>query len=143
MKTLERSALVACSIEHAFNIVNDVGRYPEFLPGCIFSEVLESSAVAMLARVQIKARGLSETFTTRNVIEAPNRIELNLLEGPFEILQGAWRFTPLSAQGCKVELELRYKLKGLARTISPLIGSAADRVVDAFVDRFNALSPDG
>ncbi len=40
MKQVSRSALVSFSAEQMFNLVNDVAKYPEFLPGCSALESL-------------------------------------------------------------------------------------------------------
>ena len=41
MTTITRSALVMHTAEEMFDLVNDVRRYPEFLPGCQATEVLD------------------------------------------------------------------------------------------------------
>ena len=53
MKQVSRSALVSFSAQQMFNLVNDVDRYPEFLPGCSGSRVIESSSNAMVAVVNV------------------------------------------------------------------------------------------
>ncbi|CSD40436.1 Putative oligoketide cyclase/lipid transport protein [Vibrio cholerae] len=53
MKQVSRSALVSFSAEQMFHLVNDVARYPEFLPGCSGSCVLEQSEAHMVASVDV------------------------------------------------------------------------------------------
>jgi ribosome-associated toxin RatA of RatAB toxin-antitoxin module len=42
MPQISRSALVPYSAEQMYELVNDVKSYPQFLPGCTGSRVLES-----------------------------------------------------------------------------------------------------
>lgn len=42
MPQISRTALVPYSAEQMYQLVNDVQSYPEFIPGCTGSRVLES-----------------------------------------------------------------------------------------------------
>ncbi len=53
MKQISRSALVSFSAEQMFDLVNDVSKYPEFLPGCSGSRIIESSDDGMVASVDV------------------------------------------------------------------------------------------
>ncbi len=76
MPVIERSALLPCSAATLYGIVNDVARYPEFLPWCADAEVLEASETEIVAELALRARGISERFTTRNLLMPHERIEL-------------------------------------------------------------------
>ena len=88
MKHVSRSALVSFSAEQMFNLVNDVVCYPEFLPGCSGSRIIESSSNSMVASVDVAKAGISKTFTTSNQLVDGEAIMMNLIEGPFKTLQG-------------------------------------------------------
>lgn len=122
-------------------MVNDVASYPQFVPGCAAVDIIENSATTVIARVHASARGFSEAFTTRNTLTAHSCIDLELADGPFDRFVGSWRFQPIGSAGCKVTLQLDFKLRGLLRAVEPLIGKAADVVVDAFVKRAGQLAP--
>ena len=49
-------------------------------------------------------------FTTQNTLKRPERMELSLIEGPFETFSGHWVFRPLGAGACKVSLRLQFEL---------------------------------
>ena len=51
MASINRSALVMHSAARMYALVNDVGRYPEFLDGCAKVDVLEVSVSTMSARL--------------------------------------------------------------------------------------------
>lgn len=137
MPQISRSALVPFSAEQMFRLVNDVDSYPDFLPGCIGSRVLEVSEHEMTAAVDVAKAGISKTFTTRNTLRDNQSINMQLVDGPFSKLMGGWHFTPLSADACKVELHLDFeftnKLIELAfgKIFKDLVGS----MVQAFTQR--------
>ena len=136
MAELARQALLPYPNAAVYELVNDVERYPEFVPGVAHVTVLSQSGTEVVATVLAEARGFSEAFTTRNRLASGERIELEMLEGPFSHLSGAWQFTALGEQGCKVELSLHYEIGGLlGRTLKPVMNRAADSVLEAFVTR--------
>jgi len=53
--------------------------------------------------------GVRERFTTRNAFERPSFMTLQLVDGPFRLLQGRWTFTPIGEAGTRVELEMRFE----------------------------------
>lgn len=64
-------------------------------------------------------------------------IEMKLLDGPFEHLDGQWRFVSLSEDACKVEFRLHYTFshKILEKLVGPVFFIIANSFVDAFVQR--------
>jgi ribosome-associated toxin RatA of RatAB toxin-antitoxin module len=140
MRQIRRSALVAASPEHMFELINDVARYPEFVPGCAAAEVLERGEDSLLARLTVGSGALRTTFVTRNHLQAPHAIDMELEEGPLRSLSGKWRLTPVAAgdvAGCRVELDLTFEVKGglLGMAMGPMIERVAASLVDAFVAR--------
>ena len=123
-----------------YALVDDVPRYPEFLPWCVKAEVLAQTEATMRARVSVAKGALSYSFTTDNVRRPPESIEMTLVDGPFKRLQGAWRFvdTPL---GCKVSLALEFEFANrlLALTLSPLFKAVTGSMVASFRQRAEAL----
>ena len=123
-----------------YEIVSDVGSYPEFVPWCAGSTILEQDEREITAALEFGGRGLRETVTTRNTLMPGERIELSLVSGPFTQFAGIWRFTALGgATGCKVEFDLDYALPARHIVLRAFIGQAADKLVDAFTARCAAL----
>ncbi len=137
MKQISRSALVSFSAEQMFHLVNDVARYPEFLPGCSGSKVLESSTDKMVASVDVSKAGISKTFTTSNELLHGQSIIMNLIDGPFKTLQGGWHFTPLDEQACKVELKLEFEFssKMIELAFGKIFNELTSNMVNAFTKR--------
>lgn len=144
MRQIRRSALVAVTPERMFELINDVERYPEFVPGCTQASVLERSADSLRARLTVGSGMLHTSFVTRNRLLPPHAIHMELDEGPLKSLNGIWSLTPVSApgiSGCRVELDLSFEvqggLKGLA--LGPVVERMAASLVDAFVARARQL----
>jgi ribosome-associated toxin RatA of RatAB toxin-antitoxin module len=140
MKTVTKSVLIWYSPQEMYVLVTDVARYPEFLPWCDHSHVIEENDTGMTAEVGISFGGVRQTFTTCNVHTPPNRIDLQLVKGPFSKLDGQWNFLPLgdgSQRACKVELVLNYGFDNatLGKLVGPVFDKIAANLVDAFVKR--------
>jgi ribosome-associated toxin RatA of RatAB toxin-antitoxin module len=137
MKQVSRSALVSFSAEQMFDLVNDVARYPEFLPGCSGSRVIESSNGAMVASVDVSKAGISKTFTTSNELVSGEAIMMNLVDGPFKTLKGGWFFTALDEQACKVELKLEFEFssKMIEMAFGKVFNELTNNMVNAFTKR--------
>ncbi|MGC4009810.1 MAG: type II toxin-antitoxin system RatA family toxin, partial [Pseudomonas sp.] len=65
---IQRSALLPYPAKALYDLVNDVARYPEFLPWCSASTVLEASDTAMRAELTVAKGSITQRFTTRNVL---------------------------------------------------------------------------
>jgi len=141
---IHRSALVPLPPSALFEIVDDVARYPEFLPWCARAEILEQRDGELVAELELAGRGIRERFTTRNLRFPHERIELHLVSGPIRTFSGIWTFTRLGAdEGCKVALALDFEFAGaralLGSAFSGVFVKAADRMVDAFCQRARLL----
>lgn len=144
MTQIHRHALVRHSARKMFDLVNDVAAYPRRFPWCEGSQVLEESESHMLAKLELRMGGVKASFTTRNVLTMPTRIGLQLVEGPFARLQGAWTFHSLAEDACKVGLELDFDVAGKLVGSALALGFAglADRMVEDFcraADREDSL----
>jgi len=134
---VRRSVLVGYSPEQMFALVDDVERYPEFLPWCAATTVLHRDDAVTRAAIQISYHGIRQGFTTENAKQPPAEMRIRLVEGPFRRLEGGWRFTRLAGRGCKVELNLSYEYSSrmLEKLVGPVFNHIAGTLVDAFVKR--------
>lgn len=138
---IQRSALLPYPAPALFDLVNDVASYPEFLPWCRASQVLEVSDSHMLASLEVAKGSLSQRFVTRNTLHPGQRIEMNLQEGPFTRLHGVWEFKALGDKACKISLDLSFDYAGplVRATLGPLFNQATNTLVDAFCQRAKQL----
>lgn len=137
MPQISRTALVLYSAEQMYKLVNDVKSYPEFLPGCVGSRVLESSPGQMTAAVEVSKAGISKTFTTRNTLISNQSILMHLVDGPFKKLMGGWKFTPLTEDACQIEFNLDFEFtnKLIELAFGRVFKELASSMVQAFSQR--------
>ncbi|MEP7303038.1 MAG: type II toxin-antitoxin system RatA family toxin [Caldimonas sp.] len=147
MKHVKKSVLLWYSAHEIYELVVDVEAYPEFLPWCERVEVLGGGADGLTARLHLAYSGIRHAFTTKNVQVPDQSVHIGLVDGPFSLLDGLWRFVPLTLPGaagnptapsaCKIEFEMRYAFSNgvLEAAISPVFDRIANTFVDAFVRR--------
>ena len=143
MKHVKKSVLLWYSPHEMYALVTAVSDYPTFLPWCERAEVLEQHEDGITARLHLSYLGVHQAFTTRNEHVVDESVVLNLVDGPFSVLDGTWRFVPVPladgarAKACKIEFDLRYSFaKGaLDALISPVFDRIANTFVDSFVKR--------
>jgi ribosome-associated toxin RatA of RatAB toxin-antitoxin module len=137
MREVKRSALIAESPSRMYQLINDIERYPEFVPGCTAARIESCKAGEVVATLSIRKGPLRAEFTTRNLLELDRRVLMQFVSGPFRVLEGLWTLTPLGDLGCRVELEMRFEFANrLAGTLfEPLFEDTAASLVDAFVKR--------
>ena len=134
MTKIHRHALVRHSAARMFGLVNDVASYPRRFAWCERARVLEQDDTHMLARLELRVAGMPVAFTTRNTLETPTRIGMQLVDGPFSSLEGQWRFHSLAEDACKVSLDLDFEVAGklVGSALAIAFGSLGDRMVDDF-----------
>ncbi len=137
MARVEKSVLVGYSAAQMFELVDRVEIYPQFLPWCARTDVTWRDEACVVATLHIDYHHLKQSFTTENVRQSPQLIEMRLKEGPFTALEGSWRFHELAADACKVEFQLQYEFssKLIENVVSPVFGFIAGNLVEAFVER--------
>jgi ribosome-associated toxin RatA of RatAB toxin-antitoxin module len=135
MRVLIRSALIARTPDRVFALVNDIGNYPQFVPGCTQAEVLSRSENEIVARLSVHRGPLSTQLTTRNRLEPHREIRMELVAGALKSLDGVWTFAPVGTNGCRIELRLSFEFSNAlkAALLDPLIESTATSLVQAFV----------
>jgi len=132
MPKINRTAILSVDAIRAFEVVNRVEGYPDFLPGCEKVKILESTAEYSMVKVDVAWAGFSESFVTKTWPTKYESILMEFVEGPFRHLSGKWTFARIGNDGCKVALDLTYEFDGLANLASPLIKKSVDQIVKAF-----------
>lgn len=137
MKKISRTALLPYSAAAVFALVNDVEQYPDFLPWCGGTKLLEEGADYMVASIEISKMGIHQTFTTKNAIVPNEKIEMALVDGPFKSLSGVWLFKALDDEACKIEFDIEFEVQNsvLNFAIGALFEQIASTMVQSFCDR--------
>ncbi|MFO1327498.1 MAG: type II toxin-antitoxin system RatA family toxin [Rubrivivax sp.] len=139
MKHVVKSVLLWYSPREMFDLVTAVQDYPRFLPWCESADVLQDHGDGVTARLGLHYMGVRHAFTTRNHNVPGERVSIELVDGPFSLLDGTWVFKPLArpgsdAQACKIEFDLRYAFA--SRPLETVVSPVFDRVANTFVDSF-------
>ena len=141
MTTIRRSALVEHSTARMFALVSDVASYPRRFDWCEGAQVLESSELRMVARLDLGLGALRTWFTTENTLSPPHHIDLKLVDGPFRSLSGRWEFHALDESACKVTLLLTFE--PTVRLLAPAMAIGFQHLADRMVDDFIAVADRG
>ncbi len=120
-----------------YQLVNQIDKYPQFLNWCSSADILNQTEQEMTASVSINKNTFKQTFTTLNTLTPNVRIDMQLKDGPFKQLNGAWIFTSLNDNACKINLELEFSFasKLVDMVITPVFTSISNTQLDAFIER--------
>jgi ribosome-associated toxin RatA of RatAB toxin-antitoxin module len=140
MREIKHSALIGRPQRAVFEIINDIEKYPEFLPWCTHAQVQSRSDREIVATVGVRKGPLHGEFTTRNELEPDRRITMRLVSGPFRMLEGEWLLTPIGDDGCRVDLTMKFAFKNPLSAVlfEQKFAETMASLIDAFVARARA-----
>lgn len=123
--------------EQVFDLVADVGRYPEFLPWLISARVFARRADGFDADLVVGFRMFRERFTSRVHLDRPRRIFVEYVRGPLSHLHNEWRFEPAEDGGTIVDFTVDFAFRStlFERLVGALFTEAVHRMVAAFEKR--------
>jgi ribosome-associated toxin RatA of RatAB toxin-antitoxin module len=124
-----------------FDLVNDVESYPKFLHWCKGARVESTQGSTVEATLEIGVLGFQQRFRTRNTLQRPERIGIDLVSGPFRRLRGEWRFVATRDRGTDVTLTLTFEvtLSPFGIVFAKIFEELAVAQMAAFVDRAKAI----
>lgn len=128
--------------DQIFDLVADVGKYPEFLPWCTGARIREQTPDMILADLMIGFKMVRERFTSKVWLDRPNmRIDVEFVDGPFRYLKNHWTFVDTGDGHCRIGFYLEFEFKSamLQKLIGVLFHEAVKRMVAAFESRARAL----
>jgi coenzyme Q-binding protein COQ10 len=134
--------------EQMFDLIADVGRYPEFVPLCKALKVRsrkvdEGGRETLIAGMTVGYKLIRETFTSRVMLDKPRlKVRVEYVDGPFSHLENVWTFRDeLEGSGSRVGFFIDYEFK--SRTLGALMGSMFDvafrKFSRAFEERADAV----
>ncbi len=137
MPTINQATLVPYSAEQMYALVNDYESYPQFLSGCVGAKTLTTSKNELEGELHIQKLGISQRFSTHNRMIPNQKIEMQLLNGPFKHLQGAWTFTPFDEQSCKIALYLEFEFSNpmIAMVFGKIFNELTQKMINSFKNR--------
>ena len=141
MAQVKKTVIINHSAGEMFLLVDDVLKYPEFLPWCGGVDLIHQDDQSTTATLHIAYHGLHQNFTTQNSKVFPNSMTIKLKDGPFKHMDGIWQFTALNDEACKIEFSLNYEFANqfLEKIIAPVFNHIANTFVDGFVVRADKI----
>jgi coenzyme Q-binding protein COQ10 len=128
--------------QQMFDLVRDVGAYPQFLPWCQGSRIYSVQENAFTADVLIGYKMIREKYISRVHCHEPDRITVEYLSGPFRYLRNTWEFRPSDADNqCDVRFFIEFEFKSalLHRLATSVFHEVVRRMVGAFEARAHVL----
>lgn len=141
MPTHDEERVIGYLPEQLFELVADVGRYPEFLPWCLAARVRRREETLVVADLVIGFKVFRERFTSRVRLDRPGlRIDVSYVEGPFKYLNNHWVFKE-HPEGCLIDfyVDFEFRSRLLQKAIEALFHEAVKRMVHAFEARAHEL----
>lgn len=129
------------SPEHLFDLVADVGKYPEFLPWCIAARKKKEEGDVIHWDLIIGFKMVRERFTSRVTLDRENRrIDVTYLDGPFRYLDNHWIFLD-HEDGCLIDfyVDFEFRSKMMSKLMGMVFSEAVQLMVRAFEKRADAL----
>ncbi len=144
MHNIHKSAIVLHPAQKMFQLVDSVENYPQFLPWCGSTQIIERDNDKTIASIEINYKGLRQTFTTENTKKQNQEMIIKLIDGPFKSLSGEWMFKNLDKDSCQIELKLEYEFSNviLEKLISPVFNMIANTFIDEFIKEANRSNND-
>jgi len=130
--------------QQLFDMVADVENYPKFLPWCVACRINRRDGNVLWADLVVGFRMLREKFTSKVVLERPDRIHVEYLEGPFRYLNNHWTFNALPGGGTEIGflIDFEFRSKLLQTVMGTVFNEAVRRMVGAFEKRAHELYGD-
>jgi len=129
--------------DQMFQLVADVGRYPEFLPWCVGARIRERREDRIVADLAVGFMGIRESFTSVVGTDAKRMlITMQSDQRPFQRLDGRWQFgVDPSETGCAIDFQLDFEFRSrlLGAVIGGVFGEAVRHMVGAFEARAAVL----
>lgn len=129
-----------------YDLVADVGRYPEFIPWTAAARVRsiddKGDHREMLADLVVGFKMFRERFGSRvRLWDEKRQIDTEYIEGPFKHMISHWRFRDLATGGCEVEFDVDFEFKNrlLQGAAGMFFHEAMQRIVRAFEARADDL----
>jgi ribosome-associated toxin RatA of RatAB toxin-antitoxin module len=120
-----------------FDLVNDVESYPKFLHWCRGARIDVARGNTVEATLDIGVLGFQQSFRTRNTLARPERIDIELVSGPFRQLRGEWRFLRAAGGGTEISVTLTFEvtLSPFGLVFAKVFEELAGAQMSAFIDR--------
>lgn len=141
MPQIRVTEIVPFSQSQMYNLVVDVERYPDFLPWCVKSRIIERNENQFLAELTVAFKGIRESFQTVDLLTPEHKVEVNLRSGPFRYLASTWTFTPLTPEKTQIDFFIDFTFQNRMKEmlLGPVFSQISKQMVSAFCKHATAI----
>ncbi len=128
--------------EQMFDLVADVSKYAEFAPWCIASRInRRESDTVFYADLIVGYKIFRERFTSKVMLDRPNRIHIEYLKGPLKNLKNNWEFIRQPDGTCLIDFSVEFEFSNVAlqALANMFFNEVVHRMVSAFEERAKVL----
>jgi coenzyme Q-binding protein COQ10 len=121
--------------DRMFELVNELERYPKFLPNVSAMSVRAAGDVRF-ARMTVKFGPVTQSYTSKVEADPVARtITAKAVDGPFAYLDSKWSFEP-EGEGTRVRFDIDFHIANplLAAVAEPAFAAKQQEIIDAFMD---------
>ena len=124
---------VPYSDKQLFNLITDVERYPEFLPGWMSVDVISRDETSIAARQKIGVPLFNWEFDSRVALDRPRHIHVSAQDGPFHHLDIHWYLESVTRQMTKLTITVEANMIEHARSI---LNTFVEKSVHSLLEHF-------
>lgn len=113
----KESDLLLYSGKKLYQLITDVEKYPEFIPGWLSVAVYERGDKVIKARQKIGMPFVNWEFSSLALLEEPSHIQIVSTDGPFSHLDIHWFIQPMTQTLSRVTLRVTADIDSSVRPI--------------------------
>ena len=143
MKNSVREEVVNQPAKKLFDIVLDIGSYPEYIPWCTRMVINERKSSEIFADMYVQYKFiLSQKFGSYVKFNSNQlTIETHYIEGPLKDLTTNWKFEEITRSRSKIIFNVDFEFKNIihqkvAETFYPLI---ENKMINSFKERADSF----
>lgn len=127
--------------EQMFDLVADVEKYPQFLPWCKSCRITKREGDKFYADLIIGYKLVREKFTSKVVLERPDAIRVEYLQGPLKYLSNQWKFIRNDDKSCTIDFYVDFEFRNafFQKLMGVFFNEVVRRMVSAFEQRAEDL----
>ncbi|MGD8559564.1 MAG: type II toxin-antitoxin system RatA family toxin [Gammaproteobacteria bacterium] len=139
------SAVFDYTPQQVFDVISDIERYPEFLPGWQRVKIMRRDGNTLQVEQQVGMAFISWRFESRATFDPPDDITIHSINGPFANLETRWSLAPAGDNKTRVSLRMHSdKVPGPAyRFLQSLMNHTQGSLLDRFKARVKAVYSSG
>lgn len=121
--------------DRMFELVNELERYPKFLPN-VSAMSVRTVGNARYAKMTVKFGPVTQSYTSKVDADPVARtIIAKAVDGPFAYLDSKWSFEP-EGEGTRVRFDIDFHIANplLAAVAEPAFAAKQQEIIEAFMD---------